>query len=341
MSTLTKIGRLVLTTLLSIAFVFVSSTIAVAGGQKEVKHNFTVGFTVGMVGHPYHQRVWKAALQRAHELGINLVILDDKTQDISIEASNVDTLLAMKVDGVMMMPPSLEGSVASCQRVVDAGLPLVCLVDEAKGFRYVGSTHVQGAGAGLVAETLVKALNSKGTIVYIKGSAGNDTERLRNIGFREVVDKYPDLKIIFEQNGKWDRPTGMQIMEDAMAKYPAKGQISAVFAHNDEMALGAIEAMRQAGRMDEGIQVFGIDGTADMLDAIKKGEVTMTAFQNAELQGTRAVEAMYALLHGRKVPDSVPVAWEAITKDNVNDWINKFDPSTSMFKVAEKDKMTF
>lgn len=258
----------------------------------------TVGVTIGDMGHPFHIRVWKTLQERANELGIKLIILDDK-RDLATEASNIDTLLSKNVDGVLMMAVNPKGSVPAAKRVQAAGIPIYAIVDQAEGIPYIGSDLVDGAGAGMTAEYMTKKLDGKGNIVYIRGAAGTAVQNLRDIGFKDVIKKYPDVKVIFDQNGDWGRASGASLMADALTRFPNKGDITAVFTHDDAMTQGALEVARQRGRLAD-IQFYGTGGSGQFLESIKKGEGTMTSFQNGELIAVRAIETMDKIFLGKK-----------------------------------------
>ena len=304
---------------------------ATVGGAGAMHQTFTVGVTVGDMGHPGHIRVWKTLQERADELSIELVILDDR-RDLATEASNVDTLLVRNVDGVLMMAVQPQGSARAAERVQEAGIPVLAYLDQVEGIPYVGSDHVAGAGAGMAAEEMVKRLNGKGNVVYIRGAAGTAVQNLREIGFREVVKNYPDIKVIFDQNGDWGRASGATLMSDALVRFPNKGDIDAVFTHDDAMTVGALEVAKEAGRAEE-MQFYGTGGYGATLAAIDAGEQTMSAFQNMELIAVRSVETMYGLLHGESAEQVTHVDWLPVDSENVQEFLDRFDAKEGKFRV--------
>lgn len=308
--------------------------------SKPAKKQLKVVMTVGIIGHSFIARVWKSAEARLKELGVQVTVLDDNNLDTAAEAANVDQIIATKPDAVLMHPVGAESSTANAKKIMDAGIPLVTFLDaiSQKDVTYVGSNFVQGAGAGLTTEKLVEKMGGKGNLVYIRGSAGTDSERNRDKAFRDVMSKNPDIKIVFEQHGKWDRSTGEKIMSDALIKLPKKGEINAVFAHNDEMALGALQAIKNANRLQDPIWIFGIDGAPQYLEAVKSGETIMTAFQNAEAMGTKAGEAAFRAAKGEKLPSRIDIPWETVTSDTVSQFLERWDASKNMFKIPDSYK---
>jgi ABC-type sugar transport system substrate-binding protein len=318
---------------------FAAAVVAGAMITAAVAKDYTVGVTIGDMGHPFHIRVWKTLQERAADLGIKLIILDDK-RDLATEASNVDTLLSRGVDGLMVMAVNPKGSVPACKRAQAAGIPVLTIVDQAEGIPYVGSDLVDGAGMSLVADYMVKKLGGKGNLVYIKGAAAVAVERLRDEGFKNVIKNYPGIKIIFEQNGEWNRDSGARLMSDALVQLPNKSDITAVVTHDDAMTLGALEIAKNQGRAKD-MEFYGNGGQGQFLEAIKNGEATMTVFQNGELIAVRAIEEMYKALHGKPLEKVVSVDWTPITKDNVQSFIDRFDANDGRYRVPPeyKEKM--
>jgi ribose transport system substrate-binding protein len=308
---------------------------------------YTVGFTVGHMGHSTHSRVWKSAVARGKELGINVIVMDDKEWDLGVESNNVDQLIARRVDGIMMMGPSAEGSAAAAKRATAAGIKVISLWDDVNDTPYVGSNFVNGGGADLMGKIVVDTLGGKGNLVYICGAASANIERIRDKGFREAIAPYPDIKIIYQNFSNWQRTGGTEHMEAALAKFPKKGSITAVVAHCDDMGLGALEAIRRAGRLNDPIPIFAIDGTPAYMQKLLSGEVTSTIYQNAELAGARGIEVMYLILAGKEIPNKaarpggpwqVVVPWEVITTKNAPAWLATYDDKTGMFKLPESQK---
>jgi ABC-type sugar transport system substrate-binding protein len=290
--------------------------------SAEGKH-YRIGFVVGEVGNPFHTRVWKTAKAMAAESNIDLIILDTK-RDLATESANIDQLIAQHVDLIMVMPTSAEGSIAGLDRIVDAKIPVMTVLDSAKGsgtnYRYVGSDF-EDWGTHQV-KKLAELLNDKGNLVYIKGGAGFLVEQNRDGSFKDALKNHPNFHIAFEQNGDWNKPSGLTLMEDALARSPDPKSIQAVVAHNDNMALGAIEALKRANRLKE-VVVGGSDGNADALQSIVAGELTYTTFQDGETIGRKAISTALAVLNGENLPMLVGVPWVMIdSKELAKKYLN-------------------
>lgn len=301
---------------------------------------YKIIITTNKTGLAFQNRVAQAAEQRADELGIEWTYCDFKECELAVEAEVAEQAIAQQVDGVLWMPVDDEGSKQTVQSLLDEGIKMVSYIDPIANDEvvYVGSNNVDGAGSGLAARAMCEALGGKGKVVYIKGVAGFITQEVRDEAFKEVLKDYPDIEVIFEQNGNWDMETGGSLMDDAMIKYPNEGDIDAVFCHNDAMALGAMEVIKTAGRDNEGIKVFGIDGEYAFLESIKSGAGTATAFQNAEQIGVTAVETLYRMLQGEDVGATVDVDWSLVDAENCQEFLDRWSDEDKMYSIPDEYK---
>jgi inositol transport system substrate-binding protein len=155
-------------------------------------------------------------------------------------------------------------------------------------------------------------------VVYMTGTAGMSVTVDRQEGLHDALEEAgrTDVEFLAENDANFDKAEGMTLMEDWIQSFP---EIDAVIAANDQMALGAMEALKAADRL-EGIQVIGVDGVEEALAAIKNGEMTMTAFQNCDAQAKACTELLDKLANGEEVSD-VLVPYETITADNVDEYM--------------------
>jgi len=156
-----------------------------------------------------------------------------------------------------------------------------------------------------------KRLNGKGNVVMLEGIAGSSAARDRGKGFREGLQKFPGIKIVASQTADFDRSKGLSVMENILQ---AQKKIDAVFAQNDEMALGAIQAIEAAKREKE-MFVVGFDAIADALKAVNAGKMAATIAQQPKVMGQLAVEAAGTLVKGGTVPKFTPVPLKLVTKN--------------------------
>ena len=248
---------------------------------------------------------------------VELTIVDAKN-DSAKQVGQVENFLAQKMDAIVILPVDTAATGPMTKTVTAAKIPLVYVNRKPdnlpKGVLYVGSDSID-AGQ-FVGEEVVKALNGKGNVVILMGELQNEAAIKRTEGVKKVLAKNPNVKIIREQTGNWQRTEGRTIMENWLA---SGDQIDAVASNNDEMALGALMAIKAAGKMGK-IYVGGTDGSPDALDAMEKGELNMTVYQDPVGQGEGAVESAY--LAAKKQPnprakdDVIWIPYQKITPAN-------------------------
>jgi ABC-type sugar transport system substrate-binding protein len=190
--------------------------------------------------------------------------------------------------------------------VTGAGIPLVYVnlqpAEETlpKGVAYVGSEEI--VSGKLQGEGIAKLLNNKGNIVIMMGELATQAAVLRTEGVEKVVAQHPEMKIVGKQTANWRRNEAIDLMNNWLV---AGTKIDAVVANNDEMAIGAILALQQAGKDVKKVVIAGIDATADALAEMEKGNLDLTVFQDAKGQGKGAVETAVKLIKGEKVESFV------------------------------------
>jgi len=246
------------------------------------------------------------------------LILLDAGMDALKQNSQVDNLISQKVDVIIMIPFDKEQQVPAVKAAKAANIPLIelCASTSAEDDRttYVGSEDI--ASGRILMEELAKVSGGKGNIVIIHGPAGQNAEIMRHTGAQEVLEKYPDMQITAEKICDWDRAKAMSAMENILQSNIA---VDIVFAEDDGMAMGALEAIEGSGR--EGIIIGGIDGIPDALQAVKDGRLACTVYQNAKEQGITAFEVAKLLADNQPVEPIYDVPYELITKDNVDSYM--------------------
>jgi erythritol transport system substrate-binding protein len=196
----------------------------------------------------------------------------------------IETAINDKVKGVLLDPAGADESVAAVQKLVDANIPVVLINAEISqtglAKAQIVSNNAQGATVG--AEEWAKAMDYKGTYVELLGKPSDNNAQVRSDGYAGVISQYPDLKEVGEEIANWDRQEGQQKMEALLSKNP---NVQGVIAGNDEMALGAINALKEAGKLDK-VKVLGFDGNQDAVDAVTNGEMVATVLQPI-VEGTK------------------------------------------------------
>ena len=237
-----------------------------------------------------------------------MVVLDSQN-DPAKEVSNMEDISVKNVDLVLLNPVDSDSAIASVMIANNLDLPVITVDRASNGGNIV--SHVASdneEGGKMAAKYLAEKLGNKGNIVELEGTAGSSATRDRGNGFDSEI-KNTNLEIITKQSADFDRTKGLTVMENIIQ---SKGDIDAVFAQNDEMALGAQKALEAANMKD--VLIVGFDATDDAVDAVKQGKMAATVAQQPLLIGETAVNAVHKVLSGEKIADYIPVELKLITK---------------------------
>jgi inositol transport system substrate-binding protein len=254
---------------------------------------------------------------RAEELQVKLIV-NDAQRNAEKQVQHVESFIAQKVDAIILNPCEVDGSSPAVDRALAAGIPIVNVNSETRSepTAFVGS-HDEEA-ARLAMEFIAERLGAQGNIAMMHGFMGQAAQLKRDQGAREVLRKNPGLTLIAEQTAEWDRAKAMALMENWIQS--SGSEIDAVFAHNDEMGMGAVIALEQAGLKDE-VVVASVDAIADALLAVKAGRLDATVFQDAKGQGSTAVETALTLARGEQCQKEVFIPFRLVTRENVDKFL--------------------
>jgi inositol transport system substrate-binding protein len=248
----------------------------------------------------------------------------DPQQSVATELSQVQKLITDKVNLIVMIPVDQRMSQGAARLINKAEIPLLLvntkftddfISNGGKFATYIGSDDID---AGKIeGQYLIDKLTEGGNVVYLVGEYGGSSTERRKTGFESVIKDHPNLRIVSELQGHGSRANGKAIMESLLQKL-GKGQLQAVVAQNDEMAIGASSAIEAAGRLGEFKVLIGVDGSKPALDAIAAGTLTATVFQDALAQGTQAVIVANKILAGESVGQQLVIPFKLVTQDNVS-----------------------
>ena len=277
-----------------------------------------IGFSSRDLSAEYTAKLSEAIVDYAKtKPGVKLVMVDAQS-DVQKQFSQVENFIAQKVDAIILNPCELEASTPAVDRVKAAGIPLVLVNQTTKsaGDAYIGSNDFE---AGRIAmEAIARKLNGQGGVLMLHGIMGTSAQLQREAGAKEIFAKYPGLKLVDHQTASWDRAKALAITENWIQAH--KGKFSAVFAHNDEMAMGALLALERAG-LKKDVTVIGIDAIAQALSAVKEGRLDATVFQDAVGQGKGSVDAAILLARKQPCPKETMIPFHLITRDNLSQFL--------------------
>lgn len=248
----------------------------------------------------------------------------DAQGDVGRQLNQIQNFTAQQAAAIIVNAADTSATPGMTKAARDAGIPLVYVnrkpAEETlpAGVVFVGSEEIQ-AGT-LEMEELARLMNHRGNVAIMVGELASNGAQLRTKAVEDVVAKYPAMKVVEKQVGNFQRERGLDLMNNWLT---AGTPIDAVAANNDEMAIGAIMAIQQAGIAPGKILVGGVDATPDALAELAKGTLAVTVFQNARGQARGAVDAAVKLSRGEKVDSFVWIPFELVTRENYKGFLDR------------------
>lgn len=269
----------------------------------------SVGLSISTMNNPFFVTLSEGAEAKANELGVELISVD-AGDDSAKQAGDIEDLISKGIKVLIVNPVDSDAVAPAVEAAIGKGIKVISVDRVVNGVEVdcsIASDNV--AGARLAAEYLVEQVGEGAKAVELEGVSGASATIDRGAGFHEVADE--KLNVCASQTANFNRAEGMTVMENMLQANP---DVQCVFAHNDEMALGAIEAL---GGKD--VLVAGFDATDDAIAAVKEGRMAATVAQKPDLMGATAVETAQKLMNGETVEKSIPVEVKLVTKDNVDE----------------------
>ncbi|MBS3736115.1 MAG: D-ribose ABC transporter substrate-binding protein [Candidatus Bipolaricaulota bacterium] len=296
-----------------VALLLIGGTTALVSAQ-----DYTLGLSVSTLNNPFFVSLRDGAKKAAGEQGVDLVVADGQ-DSVSTQMSDIENLISRGVDAILINPTDGEAVVPAVEEANEAGIPVLAIDRGISGGDvavYVASNNV--TGGKMAAHYTAAKMALQGKIVMLEGIPGTSAARERGQGFTEVMDSLEDLEIVASEPAGFAQNEGYEVMQNILTAQP---EIDAVFAQNDLMALGALQAIEGAGRLDE-LFVVGFDAVDPAIEAIDNGRLSATIMQQPALMGEMGVEQAVQLLEGEiEVEEGetkfVPVPLKLITKDNL------------------------
>lgn len=284
------------------------TSLLVGCSQKSSNDTKKIGLIVSTLNNPFFVDLKSGIESESKKLGYDVVVLDSQN-DPAKEVSNMEDISVKNVDVVLLNPVDSDSAIASVMVANNLDLPVITVDRAANGGKvvsHVASDNVEGGK--MAAQYVIDQLGGKGNIVELEGIAGSSATRDRGAGFDNEI-KNSNLNIITKQSADFDRTKGLSVMENIIQ---SKGNIDAVFAQNDEMALGALKALQDSNLND--VLVVGFDATDDAVASVQKGDMAATIAQQPKLIGETAVDLAHRFLSGEKVESFAPVELKLIAK---------------------------
>ena len=277
-----------------------------------------IAVVISTLNNPWFVVLAESAAENARKLGYEAKIFDSQNNPAT-ESDNFEKLISSGFDAILFNPTDADGSIANVLKAKAAGIPVFCMDREINADNAATSQILSDNYSGCVeiGVTFVKALKEKGNYAEIIGLVGDNNTWARSGGFHSVVDKFPNLKMVAQQSGDFDRNKAMEVLETIMQAQP---DIDAVFCGNDAMAMGAYQALQSAGKADK-VKVFGFDGASDVVEKIKEKKIVATGMQYPKVMAKTAAQYADEYFKGKRdFPQRVPVEVELVTVANAGSY---------------------
>ncbi len=286
---------------------FVAMAATVASAQSVVVDMKGPG-----AGNPFWAAVQRGAEEKGKELGVEVIVLAPPTEsDVAAQIAQIEDQLAKGIKGLVLAPTDPNALAPVVDEAIASKVPVVFVDTKGTnaGVTYIGTDNE--AGAALAAKYICDKVPAGSDVALITGIVTQSTGKARADGGRSGLAGC-GLKIVAEQTGEWDRAKGLAVMENIITGNP---NIVAVFASNDNMALGATEALKSAGLLDK-VMVVGFDANPDAAASILAGEMTASVAQNPANMGAIGVESILKLAKGETLPAVIDTGTVLVTKEN-------------------------
>ncbi len=286
----------------------------------EICSTITIGVALLDEENLFISQLKKAMSQTADDVGVVLIFKNGKNNPQK-QVKHVEEFISQMVDIIILNAASYSDCAPAVDLAVQKGIPIVTVntkvENQYKCESFIGSDAVQSGRLQL--QSVANVFDGKCSFLYLKGPIGHEAELGRKIGMNEILSQFPDMHLIYEQSANWSMSEAYIITKNSLATYD---KIDAVVAQNDEMALGALQAINDAGKSGQ-IKVFGIDAIPEALQAIKEGEMESTVLQNADIQGKEAILAAKSIALGKKVKKEIMISYKLIDKENINFYLSE------------------
>ncbi len=297
---------------------------AIIASPAAMADNLKIGVSMALFDDNFLTSLRNGIEKKSAEEGIDVQIEDAKNE-VGTQLNQIQNFIASGVDAIIVNPVDTDATVSMSDDAVAAGIPLIYVnrqpinVDMLPDNQaFVASNEVESGT--FQTEEVCRLMNGKGKIVVMMGELSNQAAIQRTKDIHDVIatPACSGLEIVAEQTAEWDRTKGNNLMTNWIA---AGTEFDAVISNNDEMAIGAIQALKASGRSMDSVIVAGIDATADALAAMKAGDLDVTVYQSATGQGAGAVATAIKLAKGENAEQKVWVPFELVTPANLDQYL--------------------
>lgn len=284
------------------------------GDATGAEGDVTIGLALSTLQNPFFVTLRDGAQAAADEAGAELLV-SDAQDDAQQQANDIQDFLTQGVDVIVVNPVDSAAIVPSIEAANEAGIPVITVDRGAEGgdvVSHIASDNV--LGGQLAGEYLFEQIGGEGKVAQLEGVPGASATNDRGQGFQQALDEAQDVELVASQTANFNREEGFTVAQNLLQ---ANAELDGIFAQNDEMALGALEAAAEAGRDD--LVIVGFDATDDAITAVREGRLAGTVAQQPAEMGRSAVETAVSVAAGEDVEAEQPVEVTVITPDNVDE----------------------
>lgn len=303
-----------LLSILGVFFLAACGGLDTGGGDADVdspeaelsSEEITIGVSISTLNNPFFDDIRQGIQETAENAGAT-VRVSDAQDDSATQSNDIDDLITQDVDVLVINPVDSAAIQSSVEAANSANIPVITLDRSSDGgtvLSYIASNNV--AGGEMAAEFILEEIGEDGKVVQLEGVPGASATNERGEGFETIANQ--SLEIVDSQSANFNRAEGLSVMEDMLQSHD---DIQAVFAQNDEMALGALEAVQSAGLEDE-IVIVGFDGNEDAVDSVEAGDLDATVAQQPYEMGRIAVETIFDFFAGESIDDEIDSPLELV-----------------------------
>ena len=305
------------TMLLAVLLLAVLATALAAGCQRGGGEGggARIGLSVSTLNNPFFVTLRDGAQSAADEAGAELIV-SDAQNDTAQQQDDVQNFVTQQVNAILVNPVDSDAVVPAIEAANQANIPVIALDRGASGGELattIASDNVQGGN--LAGEELIRLVGS-GSVAQLEGTPGADPARDRGQGFQDAIDAQSAVEVVASQSANFDRAEGLNVAENILQANP---DIAGIFAQNDEMALGAVQAL--GGSAGDDVKVVGFDAIEDALSAIQDGTMNATVAQQPAEIGSLGVENAISVINGESVEENIPVEVQLVTPENVSEFL--------------------
>ena len=279
-----------------------------------------IALVLKTLNNPFFLDMERGALEAAERLGVELVVqAAERELDVEKQLQIIENLIQTRIDALCVTPSGSRESVSAIAKANAASIPFLVVdtrvdtqaLGEHRIATFIGSDNYEG---GRVAgQCVVDQLGAQAKVAILEGIPGHETGDSRLRGFRDAIEGHPGIEVLTSQPANWERDQGFNVFQNILQAHP---EVDTLFACNDLMALGALEAIDAAGRSGE-IRVIGFDALEEARAAVAEGRMLATVAQFPGEMGRVAVESAVAILNGQTIPEEIPVRIELVTRKKV------------------------